>query len=633
MGLQIGKGISIAGSVQMVFEQPASPTNLIPPELIGSMVAGSTVTVTNGDWTGVPNQFTYTYAWQLDSVTVPGETANTFELTNDMVGQTVTATVTATNVIGSTPANATGRVVSPWGPGQWIVANTAVNGTSLIFSTDNYIWRNIGNFATLSRTQNGSTWANVSVPITSPTQVIQADNRIVIWKSGTNNAAYSSNDGNSWTWSNITVNTTTNLLSGAFDGANLIILRGDPASNSFVRSTDLGSSWSNVDTGSSTNFKRDIAYGNGVFMTVGDYTNAAINTSKVSSDGGLTWSSIPFVKGTSIAYGEGKFVTTYPFGAESNPAYSYMTTDNGNSWTGTRLPDQGWTSVVYADNHFIASEGGGNIIYSSDGVNWSTPYRTIPLLQAGSGTMAYLASQSILINGGAGYNISYTETPADPNPNPNQPSNVRGALLTLSSATVTWTAPTSTGGSPILSYQVQAISIDGGANVTQNTSGPVTSYAITGLTTGKTYYFNVAATNSSGTGAYTSSENTVYMTPTVGSYYAGGIVVQVSGSSATICSSTAGTGFGSSTAAQGFCLSLTDGGYTDWFMPSLSQMGSISSNSSLIGGYTAGDYWTTTTYNPAMSGSYYIVRMPGGAVNVGYSGYSYYVRAIRVQFF
>ena len=68
-----------------------------------------------------------------------------------------------------------------------------------------------------------------------------------------------------------------------------------------------------------------------------------------------------------------------------------------------------------------------------------------------------------------------------------------------SQAQVSWSAPTSTGGSPVTSYTVTPIAgTTAGTAVTVGASA--TSATVTGLTNGTAYTFTVAATNGNGTG-------------------------------------------------------------------------------------------------------------------------------------
>jgi len=108
------------------------------------------------------------------------------------------------------------------------------------------------------------------------------------------------------------------------------------------------------------------------------------------------------------------------------------------------------------------------------------------------------------------YTWSFTVGPLLSNPGP--PSNV-SATAGDATATVTWTAPTDNGGSTITSYTVTPY-IGTLAQAPKTVAAPATAAVFNGLTDGTTYWFTVAATNSSGTGAAASS-NSVTPTSTV----------------------------------------------------------------------------------------------------------------------
>lgn len=170
-------------------------------------------------------------------------------------------------------------------------------------------------------------------------------------------------------------------------------------------------------------------------------------------------------------------------------------------------------------------------------------------------------------------------------------------------ATVSFTAPSDTGGSTITSYTVT--SSPGNLTAT-GSSSPIT---ITGLTNGTAYTFTVSATNASGTGVPSSPSNSV--TPSAvpqigdalgGGFYAGkindggtvyylivspkatgqyadtsqwgtantttGITSAINGPTNSASLAALGTAYGPAR----FCENLTIGGYTDWYLPAKNEL-------------------------------------------------------------
>ncbi|KGN32414.1 hypothetical protein N798_07485 [Knoellia flava TL1] len=98
---------------------------------------------------------------------------------------------------------------------------------------------------------------------------------------------------------------------------------------------------------------------------------------------------------------------------------------------------------------------------------------------------------------------SNTITPKAPVTAPSAPTAVT-ATAGDTSATVSWTAPTNTGGAPITGYTVTAS--PGGKTAT--TTGATTA-TLTGLSNGTSYTFTVTATNSAGTSPTSTPSNTI----------------------------------------------------------------------------------------------------------------------------
>ncbi|MBI1350148.1 MAG: hypothetical protein GC156_03420 [Actinomycetales bacterium] len=93
---------------------------------------------------------------------------------------------------------------------------------------------------------------------------------------------------------------------------------------------------------------------------------------------------------------------------------------------------------------------------------------------------------------------------------PDAPTGVSGTSGNTQ-VTVTWSAPANDGGSSITGYAIQRATNAGGpwTTVTSNTASTSTTYTVTGLTNGTTYYFRVAAINTIGTGPYSTASSGV----------------------------------------------------------------------------------------------------------------------------
>ena len=79
-----------------------SPVNTVAPSVSGSTTLGSSLSTTNGTWTGYPASFTYAYQWRRAGSNISGATSSTYTTVSADIGNAVTCFVTATNSAGST---------------------------------------------------------------------------------------------------------------------------------------------------------------------------------------------------------------------------------------------------------------------------------------------------------------------------------------------------------------------------------------------------------------------------------------------------------------------------------------------------------------------------------------------------
>lgn len=187
---------------------------------------------------------------------------------------------------------------------------------------------------------------------------------------GSDSRTWVSSDGKNWTQS--TVSGVSSIFKITF--GNGIFMAG--CGTSICTSTD-GSTWSKAPSPGGYDV-REVAYGNGKFLAIGSDNTPDPNNNvyaSMSTDGS-SWST-PVALGNpggafydigGAAYGNGTWVIA---GDDEISAHTWVSINDGASWSslslvGTRLKD-----VVFASGQFVIVGETAHITASTDGINWS----------------------------------------------------------------------------------------------------------------------------------------------------------------------------------------------------------------------------------------------------------------------
>lgn len=367
-------------------------------------------------------------------------------------------------------------------------------------------------------TNSGSSWTNQGADSGWHSISISSDGTRMWAGSMVSGAWLSSNSGTTWTQKRSVGDRS---LSVSADGRSVIVIEG----LILKMTTDTGTTWSTVTKPGTQNLSiAGVAIsGNGKNLAL------AINNGFLwlSNSAGGSWIQSDYNNFTSGSYMQ--FDTNLSVLISRDGLHlasvQYISTDIEENFIDAPSPPTPLNVSVASTNASLSwsapsSQGDAaitdySIQYSTDGTHWSSFAHTASTLTSATITgltngTSYQFRVAAINAWGTGAYETYANSLA-PGSLPGSPTSLAGSYRDASVA-LTWSAPSSNGGSPIRDYKVEYSSNNGSTwDIFSRASSSATSETVTGLSNGTSYIFRVSAINDPGTG--TASTSTGAITP------------------------------------------------------------------------------------------------------------------------
>src|SRR2546427_8205380 len=175
----------------------------------------------------------------------------------------------------------------------------------------------------------------------------------------------------------------------------------------------------------------------------------------------------------------------------------YVFDGNTNSLTNTISASAGFIAVNPVTNKVYATDNANPVIIIDGSTN-----KVIQSLQVGNSPWGVSVNPNTnkiyVANSGSNFVSVIDGSSSGPSTVPSSPQNLQATVSSPTTISLSWTAPSSNGGSAITNYKIYRSSSSGTEGYLV-TVGNVTSYTDTGLARGHTYFYKVTAVNSIGT--------------------------------------------------------------------------------------------------------------------------------------